>query len=207
MAPLALALHLVAAAPAGLAPPPAPAGAPSLAPSLAPPLAPRLDPGPFASGELALASAGAIGGDVLVLGSGYLALRLFANGTFAPTAGNFRRAAYAFGAAALLVPPLAAAGLARAGARGPLAGTFWRALLLGTVAQAAALAAGYYGAPHLWLVLPVQLVGVSLGTSYGLHWGSRRAPAARAPAPEPREASRDGRAASAAPFLPICPDA
>jgi hypothetical protein len=201
MAPLALALHLALAAP-GVTSPAAPSG---------PSLAPRLDPGPFRSGELALASIGTLVGDVLVLGGGYLTLQLFANGTVEPSAANFRRAAYVLGVSALVVPPLAAVLLARITARGTAPGGFWKALLLATAGQAAALAAGYWGAPHYWLVLPVQLGAVSLATSFGLHWGARPGrpePLARpraAPA-EPAVAQSAEPTASVLPF-PVCPDA
>jgi hypothetical protein len=196
MLSLALALQLALAAPVG-----GPTGAVSLSP--------RLDPGPFRSGELALASVGVLGGDALVLGGGYLALTMFANGTLQTSAGNFRTAAYALGVAALVVPPLTAVLLARVGARGPLAGAFWKALLLATAGEAAALAAGYVGAPHFWLILPVQLAAVTMGTSWGLHWGPRDAPPiGTAPPPlggEPRDATTSPPAAAL--FLPICPDA
>jgi hypothetical protein len=182
MAPLALALQLVVAAPD---------------------LAPRLDPGgPFRSGELALASAGVLAGDVLVVGGGFLTLQLFAQGAISPTATNFRRAAYVLGASAILVPPLTAVVLARLGGRGG-AGSVWRALLLATAGHAAALGVAYLAAPHFWLMLPVQVAGVSLGTSYGLHWGRRGPPheAARAPAVPPREPP-----ATVSLLTPICPD-
>ncbi|HEY6101081.1 MAG TPA: hypothetical protein VIW03_16715 [Anaeromyxobacter sp.] len=175
----------------------------------APDLSARLDPGPFGGGELALASVGALTGDALVIGGGYLALNLFANGTLRPTAGNFRTTAYVLGASALLVPPLVAATVARLGARGPLGGAFWKALLLATAGEAAALAAGYYGAPHFWLILPVQLAAVSVGTSLGLHWGPNALPArSTAPPPAARREPDDPEAAppTASLLLPICPD-
>ncbi len=203
MAPLALALQLALAAPGVTSTPPATPSVPSLAP--------RLDPGPFRSGELALASVGTLVGDVLVLGGGYLTLQLFANGSVEPSATNFRRAAYILGVSALVVPPLAAVLLARITTRGAAPGGFWKALLLATAGQAAALAAGYWGAPHYWLVLPVQLAAVTLGTSFGLHWGprpDRPEPLARpraAPA-EPAVAQGAEPTASVLPF-PVCPDA
>jgi hypothetical protein len=156
MAPLALALHLAVASP-GLVPP--------------------LDPVRPRAGEFAAASAGVLAGDALVLGGGYLTLRLFASGTLDPTATNFRRAAYGVGAAALLVPPLAAALLARWARAEPAAGATWKAFLLSLAGHAAALAVGYAAAPHFWVVLPVQLLAVSLGASLGLHWGPRARPA------------------------------
>lgn len=196
MAPLALALQLALSAPA-----------------VAPPeLAPRLDPGPFGGGELLLSSLGTLGGDALVLGAGYLTLRLFADGSISPTAGNFRTAAYAFGAAALLVPPLTSVLLAKLGATGPVSGRLWKALLLAAAGQAAALAVGYYASPNLWLVLPVQLATVTMGTSFGLHWGARAAPAAGPGGIAPPVVHRGSSGAADAPptaalGLPICPDA
>lgn len=199
MAPLALALQLALAAP-------------GVAPQALPPasLAPRLDPGPFGSGELALASVGALGGDLLVVGSAYLTLRLFAEGALSPTAGNFRRAAYVMGGAALVLPPLAAVLLARMASRGTSPGGFWKALLLATAGQAAALAVGYYAAPHFWLILPVQLATVSLGTSFGLHRGSRAGTPSRLarPRPAPPESAEPGGGAPTAASMPfpVCPD-
>ncbi len=195
MAPLALALQLALATP-GLAPPA---------------LAPRLDPGPFGGSELLLASAGAIAGDALVIGGGYLTLRLFANGTLSPSAGSFRSAAYVLGVSALVVPPLAAVLLAKLGARGPTSGRVWKALLLAAAGQAAALAAGYYGAPHFWLILPVQLATVTVGASFGLHWGPRPAPGPGFAPPavrrEPADAPAGGKGTTASLPFPICPDA
>ncbi len=197
MAPLALALQLALASP-GLSPPQ---------------LAPRLDPGPFGGGELFLASIGTLGGDALVLGAGYLTLRLFADGTISPTAENFRSAAYVLAASALLVPPLTSVILAKLGARGPVSGRFWKALLLAAAGQAAALAVGYYAAPHFWLIVPAQLATVTVGTSYGLHWGSgsRRTfvPAGIAPPAVRREPSdpADAPPTAAAFGARICPDA
>jgi hypothetical protein len=171
-----------------------------------PSLAPRLDPGPFGGGELMLASVGTLTGDVLVMGGGYLALTLFANGTLQPTAANFRTTAYVLAASALIIPPLTAVLLARAGAGGPLAGAIWKAMLLAAVGQVAALATGYLAAPHFWLILPVQLTTVSLGASYGLHWG-RRAPPAAAATSARREPGDPAPAAPAASlFTPLCPD-
>lgn len=213
MVALALALQLAAASAGpitspGVTPPLAaqPLGLQPLAP---PSLAPQLDRGPFRGGELALASVGALAGDVLVLGGGYLALSLFANGTLEPTAGNFRTAAYALGVSALLVPPLTAVLLARLGARGPLAGALWKAVLLAAAGQAAALATGYATAPHFWLILPVQLATVSLGTSFGLHWGPHAVPAGALPSPAARREPRDPGAPAPTASLgtPMCPDA
>jgi hypothetical protein len=182
MAPLALALNLALASP-GLAPP--------------------LDPGPFQRSELAASSLGVFAGDALVLGSGYLTLQLFANGTIDPSARNFRRAAYALGAAALVVPPLAAVLLARWARAEPASGSFWKALLLATVGHAAALAAGIAAAPHLWVIVPVQLVGIGFGSTVGLHWGPR-ARQQRAVGPEPGSQPAD--TAPAAGASAQCPD-
>jgi hypothetical protein len=179
----------------------------------------RLDPGPFGGGELMLASSGALAGDALVLGGGYLALTMFARGTLEPSAANFRTTAYVLGASALLVPPLTAVLLARLGARGPLSGAIWKAMLLAAAGQAAALATGYLAAPHIWLVLPVQLVTVSLGTTLGLHWGpgprgtaGAEDPAVRgsppgADAPAVRRVPAGAPAPTASLFTPRCPDA
>lgn len=197
-AAVALALHLALASPGAE---PVAMGTPTLAP--------RLDPGPFHGGELALASAGAIVGDALVVGSGYLALTMFANGTVQPTAGNFRTAAYVLAASAVIVPPLTAVVLARLGARGPLAGAMWKAMLLAAAGQATALGAGYLGAPHFWIILPVQLATVSLGTSLGLHWGTPAPEAALAPGPAARDEPADPAAPrpTASLFTAVCPDA
>jgi hypothetical protein len=183
VAPLALALHLALASP----------GVPQV---------PDLQPRPLAGQTLALASAGALTGDVLVVGAAYLTLQLFANGTISPTAGNFRHAAYGFLAAATLVPPLTAVLLGRLGQGGRHA-TLWRAIALAAVGQVTTLAVGYATWPHYWVMLPVQLAAVSVGTSLGLHWGGRRPeamPAAHAAAPHAPEPS-------AALFVPLCPAA
>src|SRR6266542_6925953 len=107
-----------------------------------------------------------------------LTLQLFANGTLDPTATNFRRAAYALGVSAILVPPVTAVLLARWLRAEPASGATWKALLLAAAGQFAALAAGIVAAPHFWIVLPVQVIAIGLGTSLGLHWGprARRAP-------------------------------
>jgi hypothetical protein len=181
VAPIALALHLALASP-GLTPPPD--------------LAPR----PLQGQTLALASAGALTGDALVVGAGFLTLQLFANGTISPTAGNFRHAAYGFLAAATLVPPLTAVLLGRLG-HGGRSATIWRALALAVAGQATALAVGYAAWPHYWVMLPVQVAVVSVGTSLGLHWGARRPGAMPAlEASEPR-----GPEPRAALFVPLCP--
>jgi hypothetical protein len=198
LATAALALQLALASPGSA---PVAMGTPSLAP--------RLDPGPFGGGELALASVGVLAGDALVVGGGYVALSMFANGTLQPTAGNFRTAAYALAASAVLVPPLTAVLFARFGARGPLSGAVWKAMLFAAAGQATALAAGYLGAPHFWIILPVQLATVSLGTSLGLHWGPRGSQPALAPQPAARGEPADPSPAppTASLLTPVCPDA
>lgn len=216
MAPLALALAvpLALASAGGLdvpapAPPPAPdvllaARAPRLELELGAPHEPR----PFRRGELVGASLGAFAGDAVVLGAGYLSLQLVAAGTIAPTATNFRRMIYGFAAAALVVPPLTAVLFARL-AGGPHArGGFWKALLLATTGQAVALAAGYLASPHLWVVLPVQALAVSLGTSSGLHWGPYpRAHEGRVAADAARGRGDPPAAASVAlAAVPVCAD-
>jgi hypothetical protein len=184
MAPLALALQLALASP-GLAP------------------APDLHPRPLRGTTLALASAGTLAGDAIVIGTGYLTLQLFASGAISPTATNFRRAAYGMLAAATLVPPLTAVLLARIGGGGR-DGVVWRAILLAAAGQVAALGAGIVAAPHFWVILPVQLAAVSLGTSLGLHWGRRpRADPTRADRPP---VDRPGQPAVAL-FVPVCPAA
>jgi hypothetical protein len=159
MAPLALAIQLALASP-GLVPP--------------------LDPGPFQGSELAASSAGVFIGDALVLGAGYATLQLFANDSIDPSATNFRRAAYGLSAAALITPPIVAALLARWARVEPASGSTWKALLLATLGHVGALAVGVAASPHFWVILPVQLLAVGVGTTVGLHWGprERRAPAA-----------------------------
>jgi hypothetical protein len=117
-----------------------------------------------------------------VIGGTYLTLQLFANGALDPTATNFRRAAYVLGAAAVIVPPLTAVLLARWARREPASGATWKALLLATAGQLAALGAGIALWPHFWVILPVQLVAIGLGTTIGLHWG---------PSPATLDARRD----------------
>jgi hypothetical protein len=182
VASLALALHLALASPG---------------------LAPRLDSGPFGASELAAASGGVFAGDLAVLGAGYLTLRLFANDTLDPSATNFRRAAYALGAAALVVPPLTAVLLARWARREPADGAAWKALLLATAGHLAALGVGIVASPHYWVILPVQLVAVGVGTSLGLHWGPIGGRPPRDPGPRRgaplREAGSPAREAASAP--------
>jgi hypothetical protein len=177
MLALALALSLAAAETGGSESPDAsPAPAVTFAPSLAAnaPLAPRLERGAFGAEELFGAAAGTALGDLAIFAAGWATLQLFANDTLSPSANNFRRTAYAFGLAALLVPPLTATLFGNWASPGPRGGLF-RAWLIGIVAQAASAVAGIAAAPHYWVVLPVQLVTVTVGTSLGLHWG-RRAP-------------------------------
>lgn len=192
MAPLALALHLLLAAPGptGLAPPP--------------------DPGPFGGGELAAASLGVLLGDVLVVGAGYGALRLFADGALEPTASNFRHAAYVLGATALVVPPLTAVLLARWTERVRGSGSTWKGLILATAGHTLSVAAGLLAAPDLWLMVPVQLVLVAVGTTVGLHWGPRgSAPRARGLSPAAVGETTDPAPPAAAPVArlgpPRCP--
>ena len=195
MSALALALHLVLAAPGPAPMGPAPMG-----------LAPPLDPGPFQGGELAAASLGVLAGDAAVVGGAYLTLRLFANGTIQPSAPNFRTLAYAVGAASLLVPPLTAVLLARWARAEPASGSVWRAYALALAGEVAALAAGYYASPRLWVVLPVQLVALGVGTSLGLHWGHHpRAPDGY-PGSEAKHEPKDPPPATSSLNPPICPD-
>lgn len=173
---------------------------------------PLLDPGPFQGRELAAAGLGVIAGDALVIGLGYATLQLFANDTFSPTAGNFRTAAFALAGAALVLPPLGASLAARLARVSPAAGGFWKALLLSSLGHTAALGVGYVAAPRFWVILPVQLAGVAVGSSVGLHWGPRARPALRQD-PGGRAAPVDRRGpppdeamALAPPLYPICPD-
>lgn len=189
MLALALALHLAAAAP----------------PPLAPTLAPSADPGPFEGGELIASGLGALGGDALVVGAGYLTLQMFASGALDPSAPNFRHAAFVFAGAALVVPPLTAALLGRLARASPASGSLWKAFALALAGHAAALGAAYLAAPQFWVFLPVQMLAVAAGTSVGLHWGHRdhlvapdRAPRLDAPRPRPSPLS--------AVEFPICPD-
>jgi hypothetical protein len=189
MSALALALHLVLAAPGSALP----AG-----------LQPRLDPGPFQSREVVASSLGVLAGDALVLGGAYYTLQLFANGTLRPSADNFRSFAYGAAVAALLVPPLTSVLVGRWFRAEPASGNVWKGLLLAVVGQAAALAAGYYATPRFWVIPAVQMVTVSGGATVGLHWGS--GPRATAPAPETRREAVAPPPASADARLPICPD-
>lgn len=182
MAPLALALALAL-------------GSPGSSPSA------DLRPRPLAGGTLALASAGALAGDALVIGGAFLTLQLFAGGAISPSAENFRYAAYGLLAAATLVPPLTAVLLGRLGQGGRDA-AIWRALALAAAGQLATLAVGWAAAPHFWVMLPVQVVTLSVGTSLGLHWG-RRGPA---PLPAAQGAPPPQREAPVALFVPVCPD-
>jgi hypothetical protein len=188
MSALALALHLVLAAPG---------------PGLPVGLAPRLDPGPFQGRELLASSLGVLTGDALVAGGAYYTLRLFANGTIRPTADNFRSFAYGLGVAALIVPPLTAVLLTRWFRAEPASGALWKALLLAVAGQTAALAAGYYAWPNLWVLPAVQMVAVGAGSTVGLHWG--RGPRA-GPAPDARREPADPPPPAASARAPLCPD-
>jgi hypothetical protein len=182
---LAVALHLALAAP-----PVAPIG-----------LVPQLDPGPFQGRELVASSVGVLAGDALLIGGAYEVLQLFASGAFQPTAVNFRTAAYAFGAAALVLPPLTAVFFTRLVRADPAYGAVWKAILLAFAGQVVALSAGYLAYPKFWVVLPVQLIAIGVGTSVGLHWGHRPQALLRTPnvAREPGEPPPAAR-------TPICPD-
>jgi hypothetical protein len=188
MSAIALALHLVLAAPSSTVP----AG-----------LAPRLDPGPFQGREVVASTLGVLAGDALVIGGAYYTLTLFANGTIRPSADNFRSFAYGLGVAALLVPPLTAVLLTRWFRAEPATGNFWKALLLATAGQAAALAAGYYASPRFWVIPAVQMIAVGGGATVGLHWGGGRA---AAPGPETRREPAEPPPQAATARLPICPD-
>ena len=59
---------------------------------------------------------------------------------------------------ALVVPPVTAALLARIVGGPGAPGGLWKAILLATAGQVAALTAGYLAAPRFWVVLPVQAV-------------------------------------------------
>jgi hypothetical protein len=182
---------------------------PARAPLRSTTLIPReLDLGPFRPGAMAGAALGAFAGDALVLGSGFWALQMFANGTLAPTASHFRHTVYALGVGALVVPPLTAVLLARLVGGPGVRGGFWRALALASLGEVVALAAGYYAAPKFWVVLPVQAVAMSLGASFGLHGGAhgRAAPdPADAPPDDGAEgASHPAPATAGLALVPVC---
>lgn len=185
-----LAAALLAATPDLHAAPPARLGAPD-------PLGGgvrTLDHAGFRARELVGSSVGVMAADAAVLALTYGTYQLFVSGAVSPSVGNFRRAAYGLGAAALLLPPLGAViggGVARAG---PTSGAYWKAFLLSMVGHAAALAVGYFTAPNYWAVLPVQLATMSAGTSLGLHWGGGRD---RGPDVEARRDAAPPRAAPA----------
>ncbi len=166
-----------------------------------------LDHAGFRARELVGSSVGVMAADAAVLALTYGTYQLFVSGAVSPSVGNFRRAAYGLGAAALLLPPLGAViggGLARAG---PTSGAYWKAFLLSVVGHAAALMVGYVTAPNYWAVLPVQLATMSAGTSLGLHWGGGRE---RGPDVEARREPAPARAAAPEPVAfqgpPMCPD-
>jgi hypothetical protein len=207
------------AAPATAAAVPAASGAGSAGSadlSLAPPqrqplpsltlVPPELDRGPYRAREVAGATLGAFAGDALVIGSGYWALQMMASGSIAPTAAHFRHTFYALGIGSLVVPPAMAVLTARLFGGPSAPGGIWKAMLLATAGQAVALAAGYYAAPRFWVVLPVQVLAVSLGTSLGLHWGPHRAerPAAEPAPDEPREVASRPAPATASLVVPLC---
>jgi hypothetical protein len=139
------------------------------------------DPGPFTPRELLGASGGLVLGDAAFLGGAWGAYELVTTHTIAPTLGNFRMLGLALATAAVVLPPLGAT-LGAKLAGGPSARGFWKALLLSAIGNAAAVVAGYYTAPAFWAILPVQLATMSLGASFGLHWGEGREAEARAPA-------------------------
>jgi hypothetical protein len=120
------------------------------------------------------AAGGVLAGDALVLGLGYGTLQLFARGAIAPSAGNFRNAAIAWAATAVLVPPLTATLFASWARAGPRRGAAWKSFLLTTVAHAAALAAGYALGPAYWAIVPVQIAAMGPAASMGLNWGPAR---------------------------------
>lgn len=166
-----------------------------------------LDRGGFRARELVGSSVGVMAADAAVLALTYGAYQLFVSGAVSPSVGNFRRAAYGLGAAALLLPPLGAVvggGMARAG---PTSGAYWKAFLLSMVGHAAALMVGYLSAPNFWAVLPVQLATMSAGTSLGLHWGGARD---RGPDVEARRRPPTPHEEAPAPVAfrgpPMCPD-
>ncbi len=203
MLAIAIAAALLAAGPSAPdlhAPPPEPASTIPLGGVR------TLDQGPFRAGELMGAGVGTLAGDAAVLGLAYGTYELFVSGTVYPSVGNFRRAAYGLGAAALFLPPLGAViggSLARVG---PSSGAYWKAFLLSLVGHAAALMVGYLAAPNYWAVLPVQLATMTPGTSFGLHWGPRVRPLDPVE-PEARVAPpRAGAAPVAFQGAPICPD-
>jgi hypothetical protein len=179
-------------------------------PALAP--QPRFDAAPIQGRELAAAGLGVLAGDALVIGLGYTTLRLFASDTLSPTADNFRTAAFVMAGAALVLPPLGASLAARLARVSPAAGGFWKALLLSSLGHAAALGVGYVAAPRFWVILPVQLAGVAVGSSVGLHWGPRARPAlrqdpgGRAAPVERGRLSPEAAIALAQPLYPMCPD-
>ncbi len=194
MSALALALHLVLAAPG---------------PGLPPSLAPRLDPGPFQGRELAAASLGIVAGDAAVVAAAYYTLQLYANGALRPTAANFRTTAYAFGAAAVLVPPLAAVLLTRLFRAEPASGAVWKALLLAVAGQALALGAGYLAWPSYWVILPAQLLAIDSAATVGLHWGRggpHVAPGGGGGDGDVRTEPADPAPAKSAATGPMCPD-
>jgi hypothetical protein len=204
----ALAAAIVAASPA---PAPARDAAPRANLALATPGSMSLpspllaDAGPFHGRELAGSGLGVLAGDALVLGLAWGTYQLFTSGAVAPTAANFRRAAYGLLAATLLVPPLGATVGGSLLRQGPAFGHPWKSFILSIAGHAAALAAAYLAAPHYWAALPVQLLTMTAGTSVGLHWG--RGPRGDAPprrdAPPADDTSKDE--PPVALRAPVCP--
>jgi hypothetical protein len=81
-------------------------------------------------------------------------------------------------------------------------------MLLAAAGEATALATGYLAAPHFWIILPVQLATVSLGTTLGLHWGPRGAPAgaARPAARGEPQGQAPAEPATVSILTALCPD-
>lgn len=159
----------VAAQPDLSAPPPSDVRTLSLARPLEPPRQ-----GLLHGREMFAAAGGVLVGDALVLGLGYGTLQLFARGTIAPTAGNFRNAALGWAATAVIVPPLAASLFASWTRSGPRRGAAWKAFLLTAVGHAAALVAGYAMGPAYWAIVPMQIAAMGPAASLGLNWGPAR---------------------------------
>ncbi len=96
--------------------------------------------------------------------------------------------------------------LARWARAEPASGAVWKAYLLALAGEAAALAAGYYASPRIWVALPVQLVAIGIGTSLGLHWGRHPRGAEPSGSEARREPKEPPPAAASAALAPICPD-
>jgi hypothetical protein len=76
-------------------------------------------------------------------------------------------------------------------------------MLLAFAGQAVALGAGYLAYPHVWVMLPVQLITIGLGASAGLHWGPR--PHVRGVEQDARREPKEPAPAAAARAW-MCPD-